>query len=100
MEIGVDILNPIQTSAGQMGNLGDLKRRYGRNLIFCGGIDTQTVLSAGQPNEVRQEVKRVIEILGENGGYLLAAVHSITNEVPPQNIMAMIEAALEFGRYG
>ncbi|WP_322805678.1 uroporphyrinogen decarboxylase family protein [Thermanaerothrix sp.] len=100
VEIGVDILNPIQTSAGQMGNLGDLKRRYGRNLIFCGGIDTQTVLSAGQPNEVRQEVKRVIEILGENGGYLLAAVHSITNEVPPQNIMAMIEAALEFGRYG
>ncbi|WP_299027379.1 uroporphyrinogen decarboxylase family protein [uncultured Thermanaerothrix sp.] len=99
VEIGVDILNPVQTSAGQMGNLAELKRRYGKKLTFCGGIDTQRVLSIGTPEDVRQEVKRVIEILGEEGGYFLAAVHSITNEVPPQNILAMVEAALEFGRY-
>lgn len=99
VEIGVDILNPIQTSAGQMGNLSEIKRRYGKKLIFCGGIDTQGVLSAGTPEDVRQEVKRVIEILGEDGGYFLAAVHSITNEVPPQNILAMVKAALEYGHY-
>lgn len=99
VEIGVDILNPLQTSAGKMGNLDDIKRRYGKHLAFCGGIDTQAVLSTGSPEAVRQEVQRVIRAMAPGGGYLLAAVHSITNEVPPENILAMVDAALEFGHY-
>jgi uroporphyrinogen decarboxylase len=48
---------------------------------------------------VRAKVKRVIQILGEGGGYLLASVHTIMPDVPPENILAMVDAALEFGRY-
>jgi uroporphyrinogen decarboxylase len=92
IEIGVDILNPVQTSAGQMSDLLTLKRRYGKRLCFCGAIDTQRVLPYGTPGEVRQEVRRVIEILGPGGGYMVASVHSIMNDVPPENILAMADA--------
>jgi len=99
VEIGVDILNPIQTSAGKMGNLAELKRRYGHNLVFCGAIDSQHILPYGTPQQVREEVRRVIGLLGSGGGYMLAAVHTIMNEVPAENILAMVDAALEFGTY-
>lgn len=99
VEIGVDILNPIQTSAGKMANLAELKRRYGRNLVFCGALDTQRVLPSGTPEEVRQEVRRVIDLLGPGGGYMLASVHTIMDEVPPENILAMVDAAVESGGY-
>jgi uroporphyrinogen decarboxylase len=75
VEIGVDILNPIQTSAGRMGDIAELKRRYGKHLSFCGGVDTQRLLPYGTPEEIRGEVKRLIEVLGVGGGYLLASVH-------------------------
>lgn len=99
IEIGVDILNPIQTSAGKMANLAELKQRYGKNIVFCGAIDTHHILPHGTPEEVRQEVKRVIEILGPGGGYLVASVHTIMNDVPPENILAMVDAVEEFGYY-
>ena len=99
IEIGVDILNPIQTSAGKMSNLPELKKRYGDQLTFCGAIDTQKILPFGTPDEVRQEVKRVIEILAPGGGYMLSSVHTIMDEVPPENILAMVDAAVEFGKY-
>ncbi len=94
VEIGVDILNPIQTAAGKMANLAELKRRYGKNLVFCGAIDTQRILPYGTPEQVRAEVQRVIEILGPGGGYLLSSVHTIMDEVPPENILAMVDAVL------
>jgi len=99
VEIGVDVLNPIQTSAGRMANLAELKKRYGKNLVFCGAIDTHHVLPEGSPQEVRQEVRRVINILGEDGGYMVAAVHTIMPGVPAENVVAMAEAVKEFGRY-
>jgi len=99
IEIGVDVLNPIQTSAGKMAHLEGLKRTYGKNLVFCGAVDTQNILPKGTPEEVRQEVRRVMGILGVNGGYMLAAVHTIMNEVPPENILAMVDAVMEFGHY-
>ena len=92
IEIGVDILNPIQTSAGKMSNLLELKQRFGQNLTFCGAVDTHYTLPTGTPEEVRAEVKRVIEILGPGGGYMLAPVHTIMTEVPPENILAMVDA--------
>jgi uroporphyrinogen decarboxylase len=99
IEIGVDILNPIQTSAGKMADLYELKKRFGKEIIFCGAVDTHRILPFGTPSEVRAEVKRVIEILGAGGGYMLAPVHIIMPDVPPENILAMVDAALEFGSY-
>jgi uroporphyrinogen decarboxylase len=94
IEIGVDVLNPIQTSAGKMADLPGLKKRFGKNIVFCGGIDTQHLLPYGSPEEVRREVRRVIETLGDEGGYMLAAVHTIMNQVPAENILAMVDAAV------
>lgn len=99
IEIGVDILNPIQTSAGKMANLVELKKRYGTRICFCGAIDTHRILPYGTPAEVRQEVRRVIELLGPGGGYLLGSVHTFMDEVPPENILAMVDAVEAFGRY-
>lgn len=99
IEIGIEILNPIQTSAGKMANLDKLKRLYGKDLVFCGGIDTQHCLPNGTPEEVRQEVRRVIELLGPGGGYLVSSVHTIMDGVPPENILAMVDAVEEFGHY-
>lgn len=93
IEIGVDVLNPIQTSAGKMADLEGLKKRYGKQIVFCGAIDTHRILPYGSPQEVRQEVRRVRGILGEGGGAMLAAVHTIMNEVPPENILAMVDEA-------
>jgi uroporphyrinogen decarboxylase len=99
IEIGVDVLNPIQTSAGKMSNLEELKNRYDKRIVFCGAIDTQKVLPYGTPQQVREEVKRVMHILGRGGGYMLATVHTVMNEVPPENILAMVDAVEEFGQY-
>jgi len=99
IEMGVDILNPIQTSAGKMSNLEELKKQFGKNIIFCGAIDTHHVLPFGTPDEVRAEVKRIIEILGKDGGYMLASVHTILPDVPAENVLAMVDAAVEFGAY-
>ena len=99
VEIGVDILNPVQSGSGKLGDLATVKRRYGDRLAFCGAIDTQRVLPTGSPDDVRAEVGRAISILGPGGGYLLAAVHTIMNEVPPENVLAMVDAAVDLGRY-
>ena len=99
IEIGVDILNPIQTSAGSMSDLPLLKKRYGNNIVFCGGIDTHRILPFGSPAEVRQEVKRVIDILGPGGGCMIGPVHTVMNDVPPENVLAMVDAVEEFGHY-
>ncbi len=95
IEIGVDILNPIQTSAGKMSDLPELKKRFGSHLTFCGAVDTQHILPDGTPAEVSAEVRRVSEILGPGGGYMLAPVHTIMDEVPPENILAMVDAVME-----
>ncbi|MFZ4617606.1 MAG: uroporphyrinogen decarboxylase family protein, partial [Rectinemataceae bacterium] len=97
IEIGVDILNPIQSGAGRMSDLALLKREFGKSLVFCGAIDTQRILPYGSPQEVRAEVGRVIDILAPGGGYMLAAVHTVMDEVPPENLLAMVDAARELG---
>ncbi|MFN2141780.1 MAG: uroporphyrinogen decarboxylase family protein [Candidatus Promineifilaceae bacterium] len=100
IEIGVDILNPIQTSAGKMSDLATLKKRFGKNIVLCGAVDTTHVLPFGTPAQVRQEVRQVIEQLAPGGGYILAAVHTIQKNVPPENILAMVDALDEYGWYG
>jgi uroporphyrinogen decarboxylase len=95
VEMGVDILNPVQSSAGKMANLEELKTRWGDVLTFCGAIDTQRILPRGTPDEVRKEVRRVIEILGRDGGYMVSSVHSVMNDVPAENVLAMVDAVME-----
>ena len=99
VEIGIDILNPIQTSAGKMADLEELKARWGDRLTFCGGVDTHRILPTGTPDEVREEVRRVIQILGPGGGYMVSSVHTVMDDVPAENILAMVDAVEEFGTY-
>jgi uroporphyrinogen decarboxylase len=95
VEIGVDALNPVQVSA--LGDTAALKARFGGRMAFWGGIDTQHVLPHGTPAEVETEVCRRIGDLAPGGGYVLAAVHSIQPDVPPENILAMADAAQKYG---
>jgi uroporphyrinogen decarboxylase len=99
IEIGVDILNPIQASAGKMSDFPALKKRFGTNIVFCGGIDTHRILPFGSVDEVREEVRRVIQAFGPGGGYMVGAVHTVMDDVPPENVLAMVDAVEEFGHY-
>ena len=100
IDIGIDVLNPIQLSAKDMGDTAKLKREFGEDLAFLGGgIDTQSILSFGTTAEVKTEVKRRIQDLAPGGGYVFSMVHDIQPEVPPENIMAMFEAVDEYGNY-
>jgi uroporphyrinogen decarboxylase len=92
LELGMDALNPVQVSAKGM-DTGELKRLYGKDLTFWGAVDTQRVLPFGAPDDVRAEVAQRIDDLADGGGYVLGAVHIIQAEVPPENILAMVEAA-------
>jgi uroporphyrinogen decarboxylase len=94
IDVGVDILNPIQTSAQGM-DPAALKREFGQQLIFHGGIDVQQMLPFATPARVREEVRRVGAILGQGGGYIFAPSHNIQADVPPENILAMYEAIQE-----
>jgi uroporphyrinogen decarboxylase len=99
IEIGVDILNPVQVSAAGM-DTADLKKRFGNDISFWGGgCDTQRILPFGTPDEIREEVRRRIGVLAEGGGFVFSTVHNIQNEVPPENIIAMFEAFNEFRKY-
>jgi len=99
IEIGVDILNPIQASSGRMSDFATLKERHGNDIVLCGGIDTHRVLPFGTPDDVRNEVRRVIELLGPGGGFMIGAVHTIMNDVPAENLLAMVDAVEEYGHY-
>ena len=97
IDLGIEILNPIQVRAAEM-DTKRLKREFGRDLSFWGGIDIQQVLPFGTPQQVREEVKHRIGDLHNGGGYVVCPSHNLQPEVPPQNIVAMYEAALEYGR--
>lgn len=91
VEIGVDILNPVQPLAEGM-DRGKLKKRFGKNISFWGGVDEQKALPFGSEAEVRAEVQRAVDSLGRGGGYVLSAAHNIQPDVPPANIVAMFQA--------
>jgi len=99
IEVGVDILNPVQVSAANM-DTRELKREFGKDLCFCGGgVDTQEILPRGTPEQVRDEVKRRLDDLAPGGGYVFAAVHNIQADVPAENLQAMYESFQEHCRY-
>ncbi|MFN2135305.1 MAG: cobalamin-dependent protein [Candidatus Promineifilaceae bacterium] len=100
IEIGIDIINPVQVSATGMESAA-LKRDFGDEMTFWGGlVDTQGAFTDGTPQQVRDEVRRRIDDFGPGGGFVAAAVHNIQANVPPENIMAMWETLQEFGHYG
>ena len=96
IEAGYDVINPMQTTCRGMEAEG-LKADFGKDICFWGGgCDTKAVLPQGTPAEVKDHVKRRLEILMPGGGFVFNTVHNILPEVPPQNIVAMFEAVEEF----
>lgn len=98
IDLGIDAINPVQVSAAGM-DTAWLKKEFGSQIGFWGAVDTMRVLPFGSPEVVREEVRHRIRDLAPGGGYVLAAVHNIQPDVPPENIAAMFQAARELGTY-
>ncbi|MBC7234830.1 MAG: hypothetical protein H5T69_03235 [Chloroflexi bacterium] len=95
IDMGIDVLQALQFSARGM-DPRVLKARFGDQLCFEGGVSVQTTLPFGSPEEVRAEVRELIEVLGRGGGYILGPAHNIQAGTPPENIVAMFDAAAEY----
>ena len=98
IDVGVDILNPVQVSADGM-ETDQLKQRFGQRLSFWGAIDTTEILPNGTVDDVRNEVRQIIHDLAPGGGFVLSSVHNLQPDIPPENILAMFEAASQYGKY-
>jgi uroporphyrinogen decarboxylase len=96
IEVGVEILNPIQPECVDQARV---KREYGHRLAFWGGLGVQSVLPFGTPDEVRSHVKGVIEALGADGGLVVGPAHVLERDTPIENILAMKQAIDEYGEY-
>ena len=96
---GIDMLNPVQTSADYM-NPAELKEKYGEKLTFWGGdINAQHVLPFAKPEEIKEHVRRNLEIFKPDGGYVFNNVRNIQYGIPAENIASLFDAAYEFGFY-
>ena len=91
IDMGIDVLEAVQLDAKGMDPV-ELKRIAGDRLAFHGGISVQSLLPFGKPEEVEVEVRRLVKILGENGGYIAAPAHAIQAGTPPENVAAMLRA--------
>ena len=99
IEAGLDILNPVQFTASGM-DLKGLKKDFGDVLTFWGGgVDTQSTLNNGSPQQVKDEVKKIIELLAPGGGFVFAPVHNIQEDVSAENFWAMWDTLQEYGKY-
>jgi uroporphyrinogen decarboxylase len=98
IEIGIDILNPIQWRCKGMVR-EELKRDFGTQVVLHGGVDNQHTLAFGSEDDVREEVMYNIDVLGANGGYILAPCHNIQAVSPPENVAAMYRTGYEYGQY-
>jgi uroporphyrinogen-III decarboxylase len=99
IDAGVDVINPVQTSAAGM-DPRTLKERVGGRIAFWGGgVDTQRTLPFASPEEVAEEVRERVRIFGPGGGFVFNPVHNIQQGTPPQNIVAAYDAAREAGVY-
>ena len=98
IDAGIEVLNPVQPQAAKM-NAAVLKERFGKELVFHGGLDQQHTIPHGTVEEAEAEVKRVLRALAKGGGYIFSPCHNLQPDVPPQNIVAIYRTAAEFGRY-
>ncbi|MCF7972812.1 MAG: uroporphyrinogen decarboxylase family protein [Phycisphaerae bacterium] len=99
LDNGIDILNPVQISAANM-EPADLKKTFGKELVFWGGgIDAQHVLPNGTPEQICEHVRQNVTAFKPGGGYIFNNVHNIQGGVSPENILALFDAAYEYGGY-
>ena len=98
IDVGIDILNPIQYSAADM-NLREIKNEFGKYLCFHGGIDMQGILPGKKIKDLEKNIKEVIEIMAIGGGYIFAPTHNIQPDISPENIVAIYKYAEEHGQY-
>ena len=99
IEIGLDIVNPVQISAAGM-DPAFLKKEFGKDIVFWGGgVDTQKVLPTGTQQQVRDQVKKNMEIFSKDGGFVFAVVHNLQADVPTENVIALLEAFHENKKY-
>lgn len=96
IEVGVDILNPIQPECMDP---VEIKKEYGDRLSFSGTIGTQTTMPHGTPDDVRAAVKKMVETVGVGGGLYLAPTHVVEPDVPWENVLAFVDACREYGKY-
>ena len=96
IEVGVTILNPVQPECVDPARL---KRQYGDRLAFWGTIGVQTTMPFGTPQEVKETVRKRIETVGQGGGLVIAPTHSLQNDCPWENVVALFEAVEEYGYY-
>lgn len=94
--MGVCAINPVEPYGM---DIVELKKRYANNLSFVGNLDVGGNLSIGTPDDVRKEAEQLIDNVGKDGGLVLASSHSITENVRPENFLAMVETAQTYGRY-
>jgi uroporphyrinogen decarboxylase len=97
VDMGVDILNPVQTSVSGLEDTFALKEKFGDRLSFHGAIDVQQMMPNATPAELEAEIARRIYDLGRNGGYILAPCHNIGHDIPPENVVMLFEKARELG---
>jgi uroporphyrinogen decarboxylase len=98
IEMGLDVLNPVQPYVKDMEH-DKLKAEFGDRLAFHAAIDIQKVMPFGTPEEVKSEAIKTMKTLGPGGGYILAPTHYLQADVPPENVIALRDAVLEFGKY-
>jgi len=98
IEVGIDVINPVQVTAKDM-EPKVLKKRFGGRVCFWGAVDTQDLLRNANEEEIRSKVRELIKDLGADSGYVLSAVHNILHDIPPENIYAMYDEAYQFGGY-
>ncbi|MEN6313843.1 MAG: uroporphyrinogen decarboxylase family protein [Clostridiaceae bacterium] len=89
IDMGLDVY---QTFQPEIYDIGKVKKEYGSNLTFWGGISTQRLLPFAAPEEIKSVTREIIKILGKDGGYIAAPTHSVPGDVPPENIVALIDA--------
>jgi uroporphyrinogen decarboxylase len=94
IEVGVDVLDPLQVTATGM-DPRELKAEFGDRLCFSGGIDEQELLPRGSPQQVAQAVRDLIEVMSPGGGFFLGSTHNFQADIPTANILAMYKAARE-----
>ncbi len=98
IEVGIDILNPVQIRAAGM-DPARLKKAFGDRIVFWGGVDSQQVLPLGTAEDVKNEVRHLIREMAPGGGLVAGAVHNIQADVPPQNVLSLFDSVRTFGRY-
>ena len=99
IDAGFDIINPVQFSATDM-DTKTLKKEFGKDIVFWGGgVDTQTTLTFGTIDEIKEEVEKMMKIFSTGGGFVFTQVHNIQGNITPEKIMAVYETAKKFRKY-